>query len=61
MNGTSINQLPCYTIYSVTVLNRNRVLESVKAGKRLPEARFASLKVATSGQQSVFGVFLKAP
>jgi len=36
-----------------------RVLESVKAGKRLPEARFSNLKVALKGQQSVFGTFSK--
>ncbi|KAK0719547.1 hypothetical protein B0H67DRAFT_599266 [Lasiosphaeris hirsuta] len=35
------------------------VLESVKAGKRLPEARFANLKVAARGQQSVLGAFSK--
>ncbi|KAK0387206.1 hypothetical protein NLU13_5519 [Sarocladium strictum] len=31
------------------------VLESLKAGKRLPEARFATLKVAAQGQHSVYG------
>ncbi|KAK1750598.1 hypothetical protein QBC47DRAFT_309753 [Echria macrotheca] len=35
------------------------ILESVKAGKRLPEARFANLKVAARGQQSVLGAFEK--
>ncbi|KAK9782513.1 putative BRCT domain-containing protein [Seiridium cardinale] len=30
------------------------VLESIKAGKRLPEARFGTLKIAPKGQQSVF-------
>ncbi|KAM7221086.1 hypothetical protein V8F06_003471 [Rhypophila decipiens] len=35
------------------------VLESLKAGKRLPEARFANLKVAARGQQSVLGAFSK--
>ncbi|KAK3325260.1 hypothetical protein B0H66DRAFT_116282 [Apodospora peruviana] len=35
------------------------VLESVKAGKRLPEARFANLKIAAKGQQSVLGAFSK--
>ncbi|KAK3360276.1 hypothetical protein B0T25DRAFT_601695 [Lasiosphaeria hispida] len=35
------------------------VLESVEAGKRLPEARFANLKVAARGQQSVLGAFSK--
>jgi hypothetical protein len=38
-------------------LSSSRVLESVKAGKRLPEARFANLKVAASGQRSVLGAF----
>lgn len=36
-----------------------RVLESIKAGKRLPEARFANLKIAAKGQQSVLSVFSK--
>jgi hypothetical protein len=35
----------------------DRVLESIKAGKRLPEARFANLKLASKGQQSVYGLF----
>ncbi|TRX97136.1 hypothetical protein FHL15_001930 [Xylaria flabelliformis] len=35
------------------------VLESVKAGRRLPEARFADLKVASKGQQSVYGLYSK--
>ncbi|KAI0474421.1 BRCA1 C terminus domain-containing protein [Xylaria cf. heliscus] len=35
------------------------VLESIKAGKRLPEARFADLKVASKGQQSVYGLYSK--
>ncbi|KAL2261650.1 hypothetical protein VTK26DRAFT_3692 [Humicola hyalothermophila] len=35
------------------------VLESIKAGKRLPEARFANLKIAARGQQSVLGSFSK--
>lgn len=34
-----------------------RVLESIKAGKRLPEARFANLSTAAKGQKSVYGVF----
>jgi hypothetical protein len=33
-----------------------RVLESVKAGKRLSEASFA-LDIAPAGQQSVLGMF----
>ncbi|KAI0095478.1 hypothetical protein F4814DRAFT_183779 [Daldinia grandis] len=33
------------------------VLESVKAGKRLPEARFSNLKMASKGQQSVYGLY----
>lgn len=35
----------------------NRVLESVKAGTRLPETPFADLRVAAKGQQSVYGIF----
>ncbi|KAI9900393.1 hypothetical protein N3K66_004655 [Trichothecium roseum] len=33
------------------------VLESLKAGKRLPEARFPGAKVAPSGQGTVYGVY----
>ncbi|KAK3060677.1 hypothetical protein LTS18_007998 [Coniosporium uncinatum] len=33
------------------------VVESVRAGQRLPEARFAELKLAANGQRSVMGMF----
>ncbi|KUI74183.1 DNA repair protein REV1 [Cytospora mali] len=36
------------------------ILESIKAGRRLPETRFANLKVASRGQPSVYGAFSKA-
>ncbi|POS74018.1 hypothetical protein DHEL01_v207594 [Diaporthe helianthi] len=36
------------------------VLESVKAGRRLPEARFTNLKIAPRKQPSVYGAFSKA-
>lgn len=36
-----------------------RALESLKAGRRLPEARFGNLKVASKGQPSVFGAFAR--
>lgn len=35
------------------------VLESVKAGKRLPEARFETLSTAPKGVKSVYGMFKK--
>ncbi|ORY57305.1 uncharacterized protein BCR38DRAFT_461432 [Pseudomassariella vexata] len=35
------------------------ILESIKAGKRLPEARFSNLKLAAKGQKSVFGWYSK--
>lgn len=35
------------------------VLESLKAGKRLPEARFSQMKVASKGQASVYGLYSK--
>ncbi|KAK8089866.1 BRCA1 C Terminus domain-containing protein [Apiospora hydei] len=35
------------------------ILESIRAGKRLPEARFSNVKVASKGQQSVFGLYSK--
>ncbi|ETS81299.1 hypothetical protein PFICI_06301 [Pestalotiopsis fici W106-1] len=37
------------------------IMESIKAGKRLPEARFSNLKMAAKGQQSVFGMASKPP
>ena len=37
-----------------------RVLESIKAGKRLPEARFSIMTVAPKSQKSVYGMFQKA-
>ncbi|ROV98589.1 hypothetical protein VSDG_04278 [Cytospora chrysosperma] len=33
------------------------VLESIKAGRRLPETRFTNLKVASKAQPSVYGAF----
>lgn len=36
-----------------------RALESIKAGKRIPETQFSNLKVAAKGQQSVYGMFKK--
>lgn len=38
-------------------LTFSRILESIKAGKRLPEARFATLKIAPQAQASVYGLF----
>lgn len=35
----------------------NRVLKSIKAGKRLPEAPFAPMRMAAKGQKSVYGMF----
>ena len=35
------------------------VIESIKAGKRLPEARFESLSIAPKGVKSVYGMFQK--
>lgn len=36
-----------------------RVLESLKAGKRLPEAQFSNIILAAKGQRSVYGMFEK--
>ena len=38
---------------------QNRVLESLKAGKRLSETPFSNLKVAPKGQKSVYALFQK--
>ena len=40
-------------------VNLFRVLESLKVGKRLAEARFANTRVAPSGQGSVYAAFAK--
>ena len=37
-----------------------RVLESLKAGKRLPEAQFSNMSIAPKGQRSVYGLFKHA-
>lgn len=36
-----------------------RVLESIKTGKRLPEAQFSNLSIAPKNQKSVYGMFNK--
>ncbi|KAK6204233.1 hypothetical protein LQW54_008352 [Pestalotiopsis sp. IQ-011] len=36
------------------------IMESIKAGKRLPETRFSNLKLAAKSQQSVFGMASKS-
>ncbi|RYP92995.1 hypothetical protein DL770_000869 [Monosporascus sp. CRB-9-2] len=36
------------------------VLESIKAGKRLVEAKFSNLKIASRGQHSIYGVYTKS-
>lgn len=40
-------------------LTFGRVIESIKAGKRLSEAQFSNLKVAAKGQQTVYDMFKK--
>ncbi|KAL8748964.1 MAG: hypothetical protein Q9199_007972, partial [Rusavskia elegans] len=35
------------------------VLESLKAGRRLPEAQFSNITLAAKGQKSVYGMFAK--
>lgn len=45
----------CFLVaFDIRNLTISRVLESLRVGKRLPEARFANLKVAAKGQQSVY-------
>ena len=38
-------------------INIFRIVESIKADKRLPETRFAKLKLAPKGQNSVLNTF----
>lgn len=42
-------------------LQTGRVLESIKAGKRLPETRFSNLSTAAKGQKSVYEAFRPPP
>ncbi|KAI8938936.1 hypothetical protein NX059_004789 [Plenodomus lindquistii] len=41
---------------AVKFITAEWVLESIKAGRRLPESRFSPLKLASKSQQSVFGI-----
>ncbi|KAI0838642.1 hypothetical protein F5Y06DRAFT_40118 [Hypoxylon sp. FL0890] len=45
---------------SVKFVGVEWVLESIKAGKRLPEARFGNLKIAHKGQRSVYGLYSRS-
>jgi hypothetical protein len=36
--------------------DRSRVLDSIKADRRLPESRYSPLKLAPKSQNSVFGM-----
>lgn len=61
-SGLLWNESYCPSLLAVGAVangEENRVLESVKAGRRLPEARFTNLKVASKGQPSVYGAFSK--
>lgn len=42
------------------ICNVCRVLESIRADRRLPEAHFPSLKLATTGQNSVYAMMRTA-
>lgn len=42
-----------------TDMGFRRVLESLKAGRRLPEAQFSNITLAAKGQKSVYGMFAK--
>ncbi|KAI1270291.1 BRCA1 C terminus domain-containing protein [Xylariaceae sp. FL1019] len=42
---------------AVKYVNVDWILESLKAGKRLPEARFSDLKIASAKQNSVYGLY----
>ncbi|KAH8685732.1 hypothetical protein BGZ60DRAFT_395932 [Tricladium varicosporioides] len=44
---------------SVKYVGVEWILESMKAGKRLPETQFTNLKVVAKGQQSVYSMFSK--
>ena len=51
--------LGLYEFKSDLSMVMGRVLESIKAGKRLPEVRFSNLSTAAQGQKSVYGMFKK--
>lgn len=44
-------------ILDLNLLTPNRALESVKAGRRLPEAQFANMKLSLNRQKTVRGNF----
>jgi hypothetical protein len=45
------------SLVSQLTMSAHRALESIKAGKRLPEARFENLKLGGYGQGSVYSAF----
>jgi hypothetical protein len=53
----SIGSIQLSFIWSRLIRISNRVLESIKAGKRLAESRFVVLSVAPKGQRSVASMF----
>jgi hypothetical protein len=53
----SLNGFP--DMRGILLLTYNRVLESLKAGKRLPETPFISLPLTAKGQKSVYSMFKK--
>lgn len=42
------------------ILTWDRILESIKAGKRLPETRFATMSMAPRAQSSVHKLYAKS-
>lgn len=50
----------CITCAIIRLTYFTRVLESLKAGKRLPETQFSNITLAAKGQKSVYGMFSKA-
>lgn len=49
----------CLKLNRTDTDEHGRVLESIKAGKRLPEAQFSNISIAPKNQKSVYGMFKK--
>lgn len=58
-NGFCFQSTPVLLNWRQVSTDSGRVLESIKAGKRLPEAGFVSMKVAPKAQSSVHKVYAR--
>ena len=59
LSGKYTSSLSVERLHLDRLIECFRVLESIKAGKRLPEAQFSNMSIAPKGQKSVYGMFKK--